>query len=333
MEIVFNASTYEQSRKLEEMDVEYYEQVIFTIYNYLKDILDLSLLNMIVVPEDYKSEIFQFQRNNGHPEYITENKYGQGFAQVVSSRYSNGVINYNVFLDKKIVFALLDDNILLTCKDNLNDEDYRIMYDTRQLTINTLCHEFAHVHEYALNRNMEWLHDDLGAALYSQYIALAKKCWSEYFACRTASSSFFLQSDYCTEIISTCNDVEKMLQKKRSEYNRRIITLDEFVGEFHYYTTFLLKKIASAHGNLYCLPESREEIIRVMEGAFSESYVKAIWTEYGQALNKLYEEYPFWKNISVFDDLISLNIKYFNQFDIYISETTEGVYYEIPVRL
>ena len=124
-----------------------------------------------------------------------------------------------------------------------------------------------------------------------------------------------------------------MLQEKRSKYNRRIITLDDFVKEYHRYTTFILKKIASAHGNLFCLAESREDIIQIIEDNLRESYVKAIWSEYGRALNKLYKDYPMWKNATVFDDVISLIEKYYNQFDIYISQTSQGIYYDIPIRL
>ena len=323
MEIVFNASTYKPGSEIEDLVKENYKQSIFLIYNSLKETLDLSLLNSIIVPEDYKTELFEFQSNNCHSEFITENEYGQGVAQVVSSKSDSGETIYNVVIDKKLIISLVAD-----------DEQYKEFYDIRQLAINTLCHEFGHVHEYGLNRKMEWLQDiEMGTDLHSQYLELAKRCWSEYFACRTVSSTFPLKPEDCIEIINTCNDAEKMLQQKRSKYNRRIITLNDFVIEFHRYTTFILKKIASAHGNLYCLAESRGDIIQTMEDNFGEAYVKGIWSEYGRALNKLYEDYPMWKDNTVFDDIISLNEKYYNQFDIYISQITQGVYYDIPVRL
>lgn len=334
MEIVFNASTYEPGSKIEDLVIENYKQAIFSIYNSLKETLDLSLLNLIIVPEDYKSELFEFQRNNGHSEFITENEYGQGCAQVVSSKSNSGETIYNVVIDKKLIFSFVADNKLQAIKETFNAEQYKEFCDIRQLAINALCHEFAHVNEYSLNREIKWLQDiEIDTDLHLQYLELAKQCWSEYFACRTVSSTFPLKPEDCTEIINTCNDAEKMLQQKRSKYNRKIITLDDFVREFHKYTTFILKKIASAHGNLYCLAESRGDIIQTMEDNFGESYIKVIWSEYGRELNKLYEEYPMWKDNTVFDDVISLNEKYFNQFDIYISQTAQGIYYDIPVRL
>jgi hypothetical protein len=319
MDIIFNARTYNPDREIDNLVRDNYIQAILSIYNSLKDTLDLSLLNSIIVPEDYKTELFEFQRNNGHSEFITENEYGRGFAQVVSSKSDRGEIVYNVIIDKNIILSLLPDNFLQSIKDNLNDdEQYKTFCYTRQLAINTLCHEFGHIYEYSLNRKIEWIRDrEMGTDLHSQYLELAKQCWSEYFACRTVSSTFPLKPEDCIEIINTCNDVEKMLQEKRSKYNRRIITLEDFVTEFHKYTTFILKKIASAHGNLYCLDESREDIIQIMEDNLRESYVKAIWSEYGRALNKLYKDYSMWKDATVFDDVIFLIEKYYNQFDIY----------------
>lgn len=334
MKIVFNASTYKPGSEIEDLVIEKHKQAIFSIYNSLKESLDLSLLNSIIVPEDYKAELFEFQRNNSHSEFITENEYGQGFAQVVSSKSYSGETIYNVVIDKGLIFSLIADNDLQTIKESLNDEQYEEFYDIRRLAINILYHEFGHVHEYGLNRKMGWLQNrKMGTDLHSQFLKLAKQCWSEYFACRTASSTFPLKPEDCIEIINTCNDAEKMLQQKRSKYNRRIITLNDFVIEFHRYTTFILKKIACAHGNLYCLAESREDIIKTMGDNFGESYIKGIWADYGRALNKLYEDYPMWKDNTVFNDIIFLNKKYYNQFDIYISQTTQGLYYDIPVRL
>ena len=58
--------------------------------NTLKETLDLSLLNSIIIPEDYKEGLFDFQKLNGHTAFITENEYGRGVAQVVSSKNESG---------------------------------------------------------------------------------------------------------------------------------------------------------------------------------------------------------------------------------------------------
>lgn len=335
MEVIFTAKTYDGNNEIEELVIEGYKQAIWSIYNSLKDTLDLSLLNSIIVPDEYKIVLFEFQRLNGHSQFVTENEYGQGLAQVVSSKTNNGEIVYNVVIDKKIILALISDEALQAYKDNLNDdEQYESFFSTRQLAINTLCHEFGHVHEYGLNRSMEWMQSSKRKTdLHSQYIELAKQCWSEYFTCRTVSTTFPLKAEDCVEIINTCKDAEKMLQEKRSKYNRRLIDLNDFVFEFHKYTTFILKKIASAHGNLYCLADLREEVIQAIQDGLGESYVKAIWIKYGQVLSRLYEDYPNWKDDTVFNETCELIIEYYNQYEIFISETPQGIYYNIPVRL
>jgi len=335
MDVVFTAKTYDGERKIEELVLEGYKQVIWSIYNRLNETLDLSLLNSIIVPEDYKTELFEFQRLNGHSEFMTENEYGQGFAQVVSSKTDHQNEVYNVIIDKKIILALLSDEALQLLKASINDdEQYESFLVTRQLAINTLCHEFGHIHEYSLNKNIEWMQgSEIKTDLHSQCAELAKKCWSEYFACRTVSFTYPFKVEDCIEMINTCNDAEKMLQKKRSKYNRRMISLNDFVSEFHNYTSFILKKIASFHGNLFSLEKSKEDVIQIVENKLGESYVKAIWTKFGKALNKLYDEYPNWKDDAVFNDICELIIEYYNQYEIYLHDTPQGIYYDIPVRL
>ncbi|NLL69737.1 MAG: hypothetical protein GX238_01250 [Epulopiscium sp.] len=332
MEIVFDAKTYGEYI-MEEEQIEAFTQAIYSIYNTLKESLDLSLLNSIIIPEDYKEGLFDFQRLNGHTEFITENEYGRGMAQVVSSE--NGETVYNIIIDKNIIFTLVGDDHLQAIKDNLNsEEEYALFLSSRQLAIYTLYHEFGHVHEYGLNRGIKWIQNkEVKTDLRSQYILLAMQCWSEYFACRTSSSAFPFDESDALEIITTCNNAEKGLQKQRSMYNRGIINLDNFVLEFHNYTGFILKKIASAHGNLYCLGDYREKMINVIEENLEESYVKTIWKNYGKTLDELYILYPNWEDDNVFNGLCELIVEYYKQYEIYISETPQGIYYDIPVRL
>ncbi len=231
---MFNAKTYDSEREIEESVIGNYKHAILSIYNTLKNTLDLSLLNSIIIPEDYKTGLFEFQRNNGHEEFVTENEYGQGFAQVVSSKSIDDKLTYNVIINKTLVFALVGDDILSAIKVTFDAEQYETLLNCRQLAINTLCHEFAHVHEYSMNNGIEWLQSrKLRSDLHSQYLQIAVQCWSEYFASRTVSGTYLLKIEDCIEIINTCKEAEKMLQEKRSTYNRGLISLDDFVFEFH----------------------------------------------------------------------------------------------------
>jgi len=107
------------------------------------------------------------------------------------------------------------------------------------------------------------------------------------------------------------------------------MSLDDYVFKFHKYTDFLLKKVARTHGNLHYLTG----IIQSLEYCLGETYVKAIWSEYGKIMNILYENYPTWKDESVFDDLISIIEKYYNQFDIFLRQDSQGIYYDILARI
>lgn len=261
MEIIFTAKTL-GNQILEENQIDAYTQAIFSIYNTIKEVLDLSLLNSIIITEEYKEGLFDFQKKNGHDEFITDNEYGRGIAQVVSSEAECGETVYNIIIDKNLISMLVGDEQLEAVKSNLkSQEEYNVFLKSRQLAINTLYHEFGHVYEYSLNRTIEWIQNkEIKTDLFSQLTVIAQQCWSEYFACRIASKSFPFDETTAIEIIETCNTAEKELQKERSKYNRRLVGLDEFVIGFHEYTNFILKKIASSHGNLYCLNDSREKV-------------------------------------------------------------------------
>ncbi len=78
MEILFNAKTFGE-QPMEKQQIEAYTQAIFSIYNTLKETLDLSLLNSIIIPEDYKEGLFDFQRLNGHVELLLKMNMEEGW--------------------------------------------------------------------------------------------------------------------------------------------------------------------------------------------------------------------------------------------------------------
>lgn len=331
---MFTVKTYDGEKVLEELVLEGHKQAIVSIYDRLKGSLDLSRLKSIIVPEDYKKELFEIQRKNGHTESLVENNLGQSFAQRVSGKSDDGKTTYSLVIHKAIIFTLISDEITQALQLTLDEEEYESFLHTRQLAINTLYRQFAHIHELALNRTISWIRpNEEKGDLRSQYMIVAKQCWSEYFACRTAASTFSLSAEDCAEVIQTCSDAEEMLHGQRSKYNRRKIDLNDFVSEFHKYTAFILKKIACAHGNLYCLEKSREEVTQAIEEGLEARHVGAIWTEFGQVLSKLYDDYPEWKDDTVFNDICTLIEGYYKKHEIHINETPQGVCYDVPVGL
>ena len=334
MKVLFNAKTFDSKHEIKELVKERYRQVILHVCDALKDSLDLSLLNSIIIPDDYKTELFEFQRNNGHKESLTENEYARGFAQVVSSQSHNNDVVYNVIIDKAIIQALLCDDALSNIKNSIDEAKYKELIHERTFAINTLCHELAHVYAYNLKKNITWLEQDYeDSDLKSLYSSLALSCWDEYFASRIVSATYAWASESIYELKRTCNSAEEMLNEKRREYNHRNISLTDFAIEFHKYTDVLLKNISYLHGNLFCLTESREHMVCCIDENLDGTYIKSIWIDFGQVMDTLFKDYPNWKNESVLHDLTLLIEKYYNQFDIYLSQKYEGIYYDIPVKL
>lgn len=335
MEIIFNAMTFNDGRKIDNSIIEIYKQSIVSIYNSLDETLDLSLLNFIIVPENYKTELFEFQRKNNHMESLTENEFGCGLAQVVSSNADTGETVYNIIIDKNTIVSLYPNYTLQSIKEYLQDEDhYNEFLYTRQSEINVLCHELGHINDYGLSKNIVWINErKTENTVKSQYLTLAIQIWREYYACRTISFTFPYNIQNINDDIKMCFDTEKMLLEKRKKYNAKCIKLEDFLKEFFDYTKFILIKLSYMHGNLYCLENLREEAVMEINHSLEKSFAFTIWNDLGNTMNQLFEMFPNWESEYVFDQLILLLEKYHNQFDVFMIQKSEGIYYDIPVKL
>ena len=98
-------------------------------FNYLiptlKETME-SVVNRLITPEDpplntdnlvaihftenYREELFAFQESVGHPAFATQNKIGDGYAQVVyvaEVQGSSDLRGYHIFISKYIPMAIL----------------------------------------------------------------------------------------------------------------------------------------------------------------------------------------------------------------------------------
>ena len=125
--------------------------------------------------------MFEFQRKNGHEEFLTENAHANGYAQVASSKCPSGGVVFNIIIDKELIFSLVCDAALEKAKESETSDFYNSLVIARKQAKNALCHEFVHIHTHKMDKTIEWMNElVLSDNLQSHYLSLAIGCWNQY---------------------------------------------------------------------------------------------------------------------------------------------------------
>ncbi len=333
MEVIISATALSDTFQLTDDHRFIYKLCIESIYDQLSSGLNLVNLSQVIIPEDYEKELFSFQQKNGQREFITKNEFGLGFAQVVTVT-ENDDTRHVIFLRKDLVAALLPDEQLEILQKSLSEENYEEALKARNLAINTIIHEFAHVDEMNKRELMGWIDTIKGVvSVDSKYFNDCFSIWTEYYACRKVSTSLQIKADLIVEMVETCKSVDSKIQEQREKYHMHQVSLDEFVIYFHEYTSFMLNKMASNHGHFFAIPsDSRIEIIEQVSELLIGQPAYLIWSELGIELDLLFQHFPKWESVESLNNFKEIIKRYYNGYDIFMSDTEMGVYYDIPVK-
>ncbi len=145
----------------------------------LSEGLEIDMLDMFVVPKNYGEAVTKFQRDNDLIEGYTDNEIG----------YAGGVtMNYINSLDQKVkLVVFIHQDILLGLYKQENV----------QLSLNTIQHELAHVHDHQQMLKMKNFYDEYkDRSTFSLNWILQRKSmmmWQEYIAPRLSSGSVPLE--------------------------------------------------------------------------------------------------------------------------------------------
>jgi hypothetical protein len=333
MQVTISATALSDTFQITENHRFIYKACIESIYNQLSISFNLTNLSQVVIPEDYEKELLSFQRKNGKREFITKNDFGLGYAQVVSFK-KNEKMNYVIFLRKDLLSALLPDEQMETFQKSLSEENYAEALKARNLAINTIIHEFAHVDEMNDRELIGWI-DTIKAdgSLVSFLSDISLAVWAEYYACRKSNLICQIEDYLLEEIIETCKQIDIMIQEQREQYHRSKVSLDEFVSYFHSYTSFVLKKMASYHGHLFAMSyDYRIETIQNISALLIDQPAYLIWSELGAELELLFKRFPEWESEESLNNMINILRQYYNRYEVYLSDTELGIYYNIPVK-
>ena len=291
--------------------------------------------------ENYREELFAFQESVGHPAFATQNKVGDGYAQVVyvtAEQGSPDLRGYHIFISKFIPMAILVSQHAENLVGALDTPDEKLLDFAKQSNheknkcLRMIRHELAHVEDGNNQKGWIWLESAFqGNTVKSTLRYDAYRLWEEYYACRR--SNFFYDVDAIAEevssLLSSLETAEAEICDLRWKYNTREIALDDFVRLLHEYTR---------SDFIYCcyFMGHTDRIYKyVIDKLQPELYPSRFYKYVGQmwdVLRTMADSYPNWNGPRIFDDLSEVILKCIEEFEIYPEDTTRGAYYDIPPR-
>jgi len=325
-DIEFRARSFDNGDALlPDQLINYYKQMLNYVVEQLSGELILDDLISIVIPENYKQELFEFQKQNNIPVGYTEDDMAIGHAMALTVKRNNESKKI-IFVSKLIIFALVDENVL----NELAEDIQKQIVGQRQFAINLIHHELAHVQEFTLLKgNFSMGKIDNTDILTKNLRQLSRTVWTEYYACRVSCMT-------CPNIVG---DIDNLVEQTK-EFEEQIV--DE-IGKYRYHgdinkivkilhgkLKILLNYSAYLHGKLFSLEESRADYISKINDLLSDFFIHDTWVNIGDKLNNLYTTFPDWCDSSVFDELGQSITLLINRLGFYPEMRDEGVYYSIP---
>jgi hypothetical protein len=283
--------------------------------------LEIESLKYIIIPEDFKTELFKFQKSKGLREECTENEVGVAGGKVVPYIEADD-LEICIFLDPA-VFGLL-----------FSKESDEVLNG-----IQIMRHELCHVHDNYLKsrvlsldfitnqeRDFEWalkLHAD---HVWSEYIAnkLSKiKVNINETEINIPAQVSFKQdmSLYFDSIVKVKVDAQSYIDAYRT--HRDILRLYQEIQEC---SNFLLGMMGRVYGHL-C---PYEEVLEKMNEGIKDTYAFEIWMPLCRSLNVLDSNYPRWSGEQEFDELSQVVLKTWHILGIYPRVTANGLYIDVP---
>lgn len=295
--------------------------------------IDLSNLKSIHFTDNFREELFEFQKSVGIKEHATLNNLGRGYAQVVyvGSPNADELCGYHIFCDKQIALVIMvgqfiEDNFhQFTEEVTMNAKKEKLYY------LRALRHELAHVEDETNQKKWIWFEhafDQDGVKSSMRQIAL--RMWEEYYACRR--SMFFddrmLLEDELISLYNHLDLAEREICELRWKYNTREIDLNDFITSFGDYlrtALFFCCYFMGHHDQIYEIAVGK---VQLLTPSRFVGYIPELWKH----LREMSSTYPNWSGVEVFDSLSKTIGQCINGFEIYLREERDGIYYDIPEK-
>jgi len=300
--------------------------------------IDISKLNTVHIPEDYQNELFSFQQKIGHTKFVTNNEIAKGAAQVINVKKTDcttdDLIGYHIFMDKCIPMILLLSEYSLNTKNGiqLSDKEIDQLKEDKLDYLIRVRHELAHIEDLSNQELLLWI-----PKMYQDYSVKGQlRCqalhlWREFYACQRSifNHNAKLLAQNLDELIINLEKAEREICELRWEYNKQSITLESFIkGLFDYiYTAYVYCCYSAGHLDIIYDGFFERHPINNTPSRFLPHFPK-LW----EALRTLREMYPNWSGAEIFDEIAVTLLATIKSFEVYPSDTAEGMYFSIPPK-
>lgn len=291
-----------------------FEEVILAYAKYVLGEVDDTYLAKIIVTDNFVEDVQAFQREHlGGRTQVTNNDYGRAMGKTIHSEKDD---RHYIFLDAEYGSFLIDDEIFATVFEKLDEDVKQPMLAHRSKAINILAHELEHYKFHILFVDPE---EDF--SLSGQYRKLLLRMYNEYAACRNAMNvSTVAAIPYDEEYMQ---NIETFIMEQRSKYNHHQVSLDKFCSLFHQYTFQALMNISANIGSKHGIGSDT--------AIFEHCLCGDIIVKLEQGFAKAYDTAEAGKEIQFPETLIDWVSEYYACFRVYLEDTADGIYYDIPV--
>lgn len=312
MIIEFNVTTLFDSIPVNSEVKFYYEKIIQMIVEKQFDFLDTSKVERIVIPDDFIKDVIKYQEflNIKNPS-ITNNEFGRAYGKII---FNQNTEKYIVFIDSNYAVLLMTDDFFESSFKNIDKVNRSSLHLIRQKAFNLLAHELAHVEFATFSIRPEYK-----LCLEDQVKSLVYQLFDEYYACRRSvevSTNYIVPYDENYII-----DIERKINDVKWEYKKYKIGLNEFCRIFHDLSSQSLIGMVSVFGEM----EQNKDISTFYKNCKLNTIVK----DFKVCFDNLYITFLEKRSIVLPQILTQCIIKYYSSFGVYITEQSEGLYYNI----
>lgn len=250
------------------------------------DMLDITTLRNIEIPNIYEKRVSEFNDQNGQPVKVSEGGVGIALMNIDESKSE---VAYTIIYN----FALL--GTLIVDYHEMSDDE-KSSYKLKDLknynfVFNNLYHELVHVHDGSqlleITKNYHISDEFFRSSLYST----SKHLWSEYNAHRKAYEAYPFDFN-----VSYIKDEIQQLESSAKKYSTEEVDLT--YRDLSNIIIKVVRNIGNAHGSV----NEREDIEMIrseIEGTIIHDYFYPLEI----ILKKMYDRYPKWENYDTFYDL------------------------------
>jgi len=277
--------------------------------------LNLSRLDCIYIPNDFKEAILSFQITHNKDERgYTDNEMGTAFGKVIDF-LDNGIEKDRIFLHKGIFLSLFG-----------KDEKLK------QLSVNNIHHELCHIHDHSniekmteFNNQYSILPESLNKVLYQHSMNI----WEEYIVPKMSAGTKNVESAFDVENIANLIKYTKQeMDTAVDEYYSDKDTLKIF-HKVQLLAGHLLKELSTLLGNLNGIFPENNAIEDAIDEVFQDTYIRDIWIKLKAALRDLEFRYPKWGDLNVLNPLNEAVLLAWNTLRVYPVDTIQGLYLEV----